>query len=96
MEIPAQPAQVFDVASLVKNTGFSEQPRPEHTALVQQVSHWVCVLGGRGEEAARRKEGRESEEKEGKGFCWVRSGYEGFFYTLVLEVNRYDGLVCLI
>jgi len=45
-QVPAQPAQVLNIAALVEDAGFTEQTRPEHTALVQQVSHWVRVLTG--------------------------------------------------
>ena len=51
-QVPAEPAQVLHIAALVEDAGLPEQTGPEHTALIQQVSHWVRILprgpGGRG------------------------------------------------
>lgn len=44
VQVSAQPAQIFDVAALVEHTRLPEQTSAEHTALVQQVCHWVSVL----------------------------------------------------
>lgn len=44
-QISAQAAQVFDVAALVEHTRFPEQSGPKHAALIQQVCHWVGILG---------------------------------------------------
>lgn len=46
VEVSPQTAQVFHVATLVEHTRFPEEPGPEHTTLIQQVSHWVCILMG--------------------------------------------------
>ena len=43
-QVSAQPAQVLHVAALVEDAGLPEQTGPEHTALIQQVSHWVRIL----------------------------------------------------
>lgn len=49
-KVPAQPAQVLNITALVEDAGFAEQTGTEHTALVQQVSHWVRILKGVGED----------------------------------------------
>ena len=43
-ELSSQPAEVFDIVSSVKNAGFSKKSCSEHTPLVQQVCHRVCIL----------------------------------------------------
>lgn len=58
VELAAQAAQVLDVAALVEHTGLPKETRPEHTTLIQQVCHWVCILQGR-----RGKEGEEKGDK---------------------------------
>lgn len=62
MELSAQQAEIFDVASLVEHTGLPEQPRPEHPTLIQQVSHWVCILG-----EGKEKGGGGGSGNAGKG-----------------------------
>lgn len=47
-EVAAQPTQVLHVVAPVEHTRLPEQPGPEGTPLVQQVSYWVCILGGVG------------------------------------------------
>lgn len=44
VQVPAQTAQVLDVAALVEDAGLPEEPRAEHPALVQKVRHRVGVL----------------------------------------------------
>ena len=44
VQLPPEPAEVFDVVSSVKHAGFPEEPCPEHSPLVQKVSHRVSVL----------------------------------------------------
>lgn len=44
VEVPSQPTEVFDVVPSMKNAGFSKESCSEHTPLVQQVRHWVCIL----------------------------------------------------
>lgn len=46
VEVSAQPAQVLDIAALMEHAGLPEQTGPKHPTLIQQVRHWVCVLGG--------------------------------------------------
>lgn len=46
-QLPAQATQVFHIVPTMEDTGFSEEPGPEHAPAVQQVSHGVCVLKSR-------------------------------------------------
>lgn len=43
-ELPAQPAEVFDVVSSVEDAGLPEEAGAKHPPLVQQVGHGVGVL----------------------------------------------------
>lgn len=44
-KVSAQTAQVLHVVPPVEDTRLPEQTCPEGPPLVQQVSHWVCILG---------------------------------------------------
>lgn len=46
-QLPSKATQVFHVVPTMEDTRLSEEPSPEHTPAVQQVSHRVCVLQGR-------------------------------------------------
>ena len=37
----------LDVVSSMKHTRFSEETSTEGIVLVQQISHWICVLNGK-------------------------------------------------
>lgn len=47
-QLPSKATQVFHVVPTMEDTRLSEEPSPEHTPAVQQVSHRVCVLGQAG------------------------------------------------
>lgn len=49
-KVSAQTAQVLHVVPPVEDTRLPEQTCPEGPPLVQQVSHWVCILGEAGGE----------------------------------------------
>lgn len=48
VQVTAQAAQVLDVETLMEDAGLPEEARAKDSASVQQVGHWVCVLGGGG------------------------------------------------
>lgn len=43
-ELSPEPAEVLNIVAPMEHAGFSEESRPEHAPLVQQVCHGVCVL----------------------------------------------------
>lgn len=67
MELSAQYAEVFDIETLVEHTGLPEQPCPEYPALIQQVSHWICILGAGKEEGEKEKDRDQGREEMARG-----------------------------